>query len=186
MVANWPATRALKMDLAERREREVIRLRAAGWSFDRIAAAPLPCCPEHRVDSLEMAACEVCQPHLFTNRSGARKAHERAVSKEWGDLAQERERLRRAHMSRLEYVIAKAMERAFAVVDGAQLPRYEVDRTRWAKVVLDAMEQQARVAGLNAPVRLQQTSELDEQIAALALELQDVAREAVAQESPEA
>jgi hypothetical protein len=104
-----------RIDLTEV-EVQVLELRKAGWTFERIA-----------------------QRLGYANKSGAWKAYDRALT---ATLQEPADELRALERERLDALFGSMYE--IAVTKGS---------ARHAEVALKAMEQRARLLGLNAPER---------------------------------
>lgn len=135
-----------------------------GWTFDAIAAAYLPCERlEHR-EAGGLASCPECLP-MYTNRSAAKKAVDRALADEYGQGASTREQYRRQQLAQLDLLLSSKMPEALGRSDSAN---------EAARVVLRALDRRARLLGLDAPTRVQVTTELDMQIEELVTRLADL------------
>ena len=99
------------------KEAEVLELRKAGWTFERIA---------ERLG--------------YANKGGAWKAYDRALT---ATLQEPADELRRLERERLDALFSAMYE--IAMTKGS---------ARHAEVALKAMEQRAKLLGLDAPVRM--------------------------------
>ena len=95
---------------------------------------------------------------MYTNRSSAKKAVDRALAREYEAGANTREQLRRHQLAQIDLLLQRAMVEALGNRDG------HLEAMRNATRLLD---RRARLLGLDAPTRITMDSELDAQIAAL-------------------
>jgi hypothetical protein len=137
--------------IAKRKRTRAVQLRAMGRSFDAIAQALLPCDdhkPEGRHD------CQVCQP-MYSHRSSAKRAVDAALEEDYGATAETREQLRRHHLSQVDLLLSRAMREAMGTGDG----HHEAGR-----LVVRLLDRRAKLLGLDAPSRVQVTTEMDREI----------------------
>ena len=145
--------------LAQRKALHAVKLRARGLSLDAIAAARLPC-PYHaaRGNGDGVDTCSDCLP-MYAHRSSAMRAIERQLEQEYAAGQETREQLRRHQLLQIDTLMQTAMPAAMG-------GDWEAART-----CVRLLDRRARLLGLDAPARVQVTTELDQQIDALLQEL---------------
>lgn len=127
---------ALDDDLADTRGLRCLELRMAGWSFAAIAA-------------------EVG----YHDKSGAKKAYERALAEWRDDLANDVATHRAEQLMRIERIIRSLWPRA--------IDRNDPEHLAYVDRVNRQLERQARLLGLDAPVKVTVSDETDQEIETL-------------------
>lgn len=150
---------AQRRDRAARAEQQAVHLRALGRTFDQIAASPLPCSPYH--SQHPEPGCPACLP-LYAGRRAAKAAVDRTLAREYAADADTREALRRQQLSQIDLLLGPAMERALSTCDGVEAAVTSCVRL---------FDRRAKLLGLDAPIRLERTSDLDAQVEALVEQL---------------
>lgn len=163
------------LQLAALKEGRAVQLRLLRYSYSQIAASLLPC-PEHKPDGDQSCAdsehaprCVVLYP---SGKSAARKAVERALARDYPQEGEGRELLRAEQLGQIDAVLRNALR--FAVNE--LRPDWEA-----ARVAIKALDRRAKLLGLDAPTRVQVTTELDQRIDELLGQLDDAERAAQAQ-----
>ena len=149
---------------AQRAELAAVQMRALGATYDRIAQSLLPCSPYHQ--AYPEPGCPACQP-MYSHRRGAKLAVDRALAREYAAGADTRESLRRQQLAQIDLLLGAAMKRAVAPGDG-------IEQAVTSCVRL--FDRRAKLLGLDAPLRVDRTSELDAQVEALVEQLAAEAR----------
>lgn len=154
------APRATRATTAQVKARYALHLRALALSFDAIAASTLPCPAHVRVGG--RTDCDVCLTPLYSGRSSAKKAVDRALAEQHPDTAAERTLMKQTMTEQLDMAIAAAMRLATVLLEPGQImPAGMMEAQRNLVKLLD---RKAKLWGLDAPNRVVITTELDEQI----------------------
>lgn len=138
--------------LAARKRVRAVQLRSMGRTFDQIAAAMLPCFTHRSTEGDPQ--CDECLP-MYANRSSAKRAVDAALADEYAATADTREQMRRHQLAQIDLLLQRVMPEALGSGPG----HLEAQRN-----ALRALDRRAKLLGLDAPSRVQITSELDEQI----------------------
>lgn len=155
-------------DRSRRAEQQAVHLRALGRTYDQIAASPLPCNDYHAQHP--EPGCPACLP-LYANRAGAKLAVDRTLEREYAAGSDTREALRRQQLAQIDLILGPAMQRA---LDGGD----QVEAAVTSCVRL--LDRRAKLLGLDAPLRIERTSDLDAQVEALVEQLASEAQQTAA------
>ena len=155
---------AQQRDRARRAEQQAVQLRALGATYERIAASVLPCTIYHQQHP--EPGCPACET-LYANRTSAMRAVSRALEREYAAGSDTREALRRQQLSQIDLILGPAMKRAMS--NGDQVEAAVTSCVR-------LFDRRAKLLGLDAPLRIDRTSELDAQVEALVEQLAAEAR----------
>lgn len=139
--------------LAVLREGRAVDLRLLGMTYEQVAASLLPC-SSHRGTEGD-PTCSLCQVLYPGGASAARKAILRALDKAYALGQEGREQLRQQQLGQIDLLLRKAMRSAMG-------GDWEA-----ARVATRLLDRRARLLGLDAPSRVQVTTELDQEIEAL-------------------
>jgi hypothetical protein len=147
--------------LTRRKVDKAVNLRLMGLTYQQVADTPLPC-PAHAewIEGNPDGDCTACLPRLYASRTGARRAIMQQLDREYAAGAETRQALRSQQLAQIDLLLTKAMPRALATVDAADI-----------RSVVRLLDRRARLLGLDAPTRVEVTTELDQQITALLDEL---------------
>lgn len=146
--------------LARRKQVRALNLKAIGYTYEAIAQSLLPC-DDHRPNGRQ--DCTYCQP-MYSDRSAARKAVLAGMQAEYAIGAETRSQYVAQQLLQIDMVLTRAMPEA--------LDRSNPDRNEAARVAERFLRQRARLLGLEAPARIQITTELDETIRELVDQLE--------------
>lgn len=145
------------------KEGRAVQLRLLGFTYEQIAAKMLPC-PPHRPDGL--VGCGLCVPLYPSGKSAAKKAIDRALQRDYALNEAGRDQLRQQQLGQVDLLLQRAMREAMGDKPG----RHEAMRN-----AIRLLDRRARLLGLDAPTRVQVTSELDAQIEEAFAALRDTA-----------
>lgn len=148
--------------LSDRKAIRAMELAAGGMTADAIAHSLLPC-DDHRPQGRQ--DCAACLP-MYADRSGAKRAIDRMLAREYALGAASREQLRQHHLAQIDLLLRAKMPDA--------LNNGSPSSNEAARVVLRALDRRARLLGLDAPARVTVTTELDAQIEELVAQLAGV------------
>lgn len=147
--------------LAARRQRRALHLFVLGATYAEVAASLLAC-QDHLPHG--RPGCPECLP-MYADRSGAKKAVERALLEDHSMAAADRESGRRIMLAQIRAVISRAMAKALEDSEGD----LEAMRT-----LVRLWDRQSKLMGLDAPTRVTVTPELDLELeAAVALLMEE-------------
>jgi hypothetical protein len=149
-----------RQTLGRRRQLHALNLRSLGYTYEAVAQALLPC-PDHRLKGRD--GCEFCLP-MYRSRAAAKRAVDAAMAAEYALDAGTREQYRQLQLAQIDLVLQRVMPEATAKGK---------DRNEAARVAERYLRQRARLLGLEAPARIQITTELDETIRELVDQLEE-------------
>lgn len=149
-----------RAQLGKRKAVRAVQLRTIAYTYEQIAQSLLPC-DDHRPNGRR--DCAYCVP-MYGSRAAAKNAVDRALAVEYAVGAESRERLRQTTLAQIDMVLARAMPES--------IDRSNPDRNESARVVARYVGLRMRLLGLEAPARIQITSELDEEIRSLVGQLE--------------
>ena len=153
---------------ARRAELQAVQMRAIGYTYEQVADATLWCTPYHRANP--EPGCPACE-RMYSSRSAAKRAIDRALEREYAAGSDTRESLRRQQLAQIDLVLGPAMRRATGR-DGVEGAGIEAAVTSCVRL----FDRRAKLLGLDAPIRVDRTSELDAQVEALVEQLAAEAR----------
>jgi hypothetical protein len=153
--------------LATLKEQRAVQLRLLRYSYEQIAASILAC-PDHRpdgdrlcIDSGRDVHCVLLYP---SGRSAARKAVERALARDYPQTGEGREQLRSEQLGQVDLLLQRTLRAAMS-------GDWEA-----ARVATRLLDRRAKLLGLDAPTRVQITSELDSRIEELMEQMDEESR----------
>lgn len=150
---------------ARRAELQAVQMRAIGYTYEQVADSTLWCTPYHRANP--EPGCPACEK-MYSSRSAAKRAIDRALEREYAAGADTRESLRRQQLAQIDVLLGPAMRRA----TGREGDNIEAAVTSCVRL----FDRRAKLLGLDAPLRVDRTSELDAQVEALVEQLAAEAR----------
>jgi hypothetical protein len=149
----------IRDDLAARKAVHAVKLRAQHLTYDEIAQALLPCSPEHQPDGKPW--CDACVP-MYGHRSSAKRAVDAQLAQEYAAGSETREQQRRQQLAEIDLILARLIPQAIG---------HSAEQQEAARSVVRYLDRRAKLLGLDAPARVQITTEMDAQIEALADQL---------------
>ncbi len=149
-----------RAQIGRRKQIRALDLRSIGFTLEAIAASLLPC-DDHRPNGRH--SCDYCLP-MYGSRAAASRAVDAALRAEYATNAGRREEYLLRQLAQIDLVLRRAMPEA--------IDKSNPDRNEAARVVERFLRQRARLLGLEAPARVQITTELDESIRQLVEELE--------------
>lgn len=156
-----PQDRATAKVLAARREQLAVQMVLAGATYQAIADTLMPC-PRHQVeDQRALPGCPDCRP-MYASRASAYKAVRRALQRDYATTTAERDELRQLQLAQIATALRAVWPRVLTAGKGQ-------DRAILSAVRL--LDRQSRLMGLDAPTRIELTTELDAEIERLVEQL---------------